>query len=155
VSARRKRTPSFDELEQEVERLRRERDRLRRDREQVERDTDRLREENARLERERDRLRREIERLTAALGAAQRAGRRQAAPFSKGAPTPRPQPPGRRAGSRHGRHGHRHPPSAIDDIVDVPLPPQLDGRVDGFQVQDSRNVSRTAETAEIVSGEPQ
>jgi transposase len=124
VRGRRKRASSPDDLQQDVERLRRERDQLRRDREQIERDCERLREENARLERERDRLRREIERLTAALESARRAGKRQAAPFSKGAPTPCAKPPGRRVGRHHGRHGHRQPPRQIDETVDVPLPPR-------------------------------
>jgi transposase len=89
-----------------------------------ERENERLREENARLERERDRLRREIERLTRALEAAHRAGKRQAAPFSKGAPAPQPHRPGRRPGRRHGRHAHRQPPATIDERLDVPLPDQ-------------------------------
>ena len=110
MGAGRKRTSPGEDLQREVERLRRERDQLRRDRERVERDTERLRDENARLERERDRLRREIERLTQALEAARRAGKRQAAPFSKGAPMPDPKPSGRRRGRCHGQHGHRPPP---------------------------------------------
>jgi transposase len=95
---------------------------LRREIEQSREDSERLRDENARLERERDRLRREIERLTHALDAARRAGKRQAAPFSKGAPPLHPHPPGRRAGRRHGHHAHRQPPTAIDERIDVPLP---------------------------------
>jgi septal ring factor EnvC (AmiA/AmiB activator) len=54
--------------------------------------------ERARLERERDRLRRENERLRKELDAARRARFRQAAPFSKGAPVPRPRQPGRKPG---------------------------------------------------------
>ena len=106
---------SIEDAQRELERLRREVERTRQD-------ADRLREENARLERERDRLRREIERLTQALEAARRAGTRQAAPFSKGAPTPTPRRAGRRAGRQHGRHGHRQPPAHIDETIDVPLP---------------------------------
>ena len=106
---------TIDDAQRELQRLRREI-------EQSRDESDRLRDENARLERERDRLRREIERLTQALDAARRAGKRQAAPFSKGAPTPQPRQPGRRAGRRHGRHGHRQPPAAIDERIDVPLP---------------------------------
>jgi transposase len=105
-----------------VERLRRERDEAQRERARVERETERLREENARLEQERDRLRREIGRLTQALEAARRSGKRQAAPFSKGAPTPRPKRAGRRPGRHHGRHAHRRPPSTIHETIDVPLP---------------------------------
>jgi transposase len=113
---------SIEEAQHEVERLREQRDRLRREIDETERDNTRLRHENAQLERERDRLRREIERLTHALDAARRAGTRQAAPFSKGTPAVNPRPPGRRAGRRHGRHGHRRPPGQIDELIDVPLP---------------------------------
>lgn len=73
-------------------------------------------------QRELERLRREIERLTRALDAARRAGKRQAAPFSKGAPIRQPRRPGRRAGRRHGRHAHRQPPATIHERIDVPLP---------------------------------
>lgn len=106
-----------DDAQRELDRLRREIDRSRQE-------ADRLREENAQLQRERDRLQREIARLTHALDAARRAGKRQAAPFSKGAPTPAPERAGRRAGRRHGRHAHRHPPTTVDETIDVPLPPQ-------------------------------
>ena len=102
--------------------MRREWERLRDVHERIQRDNDRLREENAALERERERLRREIERLTRALAEAQRVGQRQAAPFSKGAPTPHPRRAGRRAGRAHGRHGHRRPPRQIDETIEVPLP---------------------------------
>jgi hypothetical protein len=40
----------------------------------------------------------ENNKLRALLGQAQRTAKRQAAPFSKGAPKPHPKPPGRRAG---------------------------------------------------------
>lgn len=79
-------------------------------------------EEIERLRREVDRLRRENERLQRELDLARRTGKRQAAPFSKGAPTPQPRRPGRRAGGRYGRHAHREPPAAIDEWIDVPLP---------------------------------
>jgi hypothetical protein len=61
-------------------------ERLGQENEQLGERSERLRDEIGRMERERDRLRREIERLTQALAAAQRAGKRQVAPFSKGAP---------------------------------------------------------------------
>jgi transposase len=82
---------------------------------------DDLRRENERLGREVERLRRENERLKKELEAVRRAGKRQAAPFSKGAPTRPPKKPGRRVGRRHGRHAHREPPPHIDDTIDVPL----------------------------------
>ena len=58
----------------------------------------RLRAELERAERDRDRLQRENERLRKQLDAARRAGFRQAAPFSKGAPVSRPRRPGRKPG---------------------------------------------------------
>jgi transposase len=108
-----------------AERAERERDRERQQREQVER-------ENARLRRENERLKRELD-------LARRAAKRQAAPFSKGAPTRHPHVPGRRAGRRHGRHGHRHPPARVDETVDVPLPtscPTCGGALDETRVAD-------------------
>ena len=52
----------------------------------------------AQLRAELERLRRENERLRKELEAARRAGFRQAAPFSKGAPTADPRRPGRKPG---------------------------------------------------------
>jgi transposase len=86
------------------------------------REIDRLRRDLEKSEKARTRLERENERLKKELDAARRAGKRQAAPFSKGAPTLRPQPSGRRKGRHHGRHAHRLPPPHIDETIDVPLP---------------------------------
>jgi transposase len=86
------------------------------------RDNARLRRELEHSERERARLERENARLKDALDTARRAGHRQAAPFSKGAPTPTPRRPGRRAGQQHGRHAHRQPPERIDETLCVALP---------------------------------
>jgi transposase len=86
------------------------------------REIDRLQRELERSERARDRLKRENDQLKKELAAARRAGKRQAAPFSKGAPVCEPKRSGRRAGRRHGRHGHRRPPRHIDETIDVPLP---------------------------------
>lgn len=90
----------------------------------------RLRQQWRRLARAHRRLRAELERLRednaqlrSALAEAQRAGKRQAAPFSKGAPKPCPKRPGRRAGARYGRPAHRPPPRRVDEIIAVPLPP--------------------------------
>jgi len=60
--------------------------------------------------------------LEAALEAARRAGKRQAAPFSKGPPKSDPKPPGRKPGDAYGRHAHREPPAASDEEHEVPLP---------------------------------
>ena len=86
------------------------------------REIDRLRRELEKSERARERLKRENEQLKKELAATRRAGKRQAAPFSKGAPKLNPRPAGRRAGRRHGRHGHRRAPASIDEVIDVPFP---------------------------------
>lgn len=98
---RRPEPPTLSELYQEIERLRKELEQS---------------------ERARERLKRENEQLKQELAATRRAGKRQAAPFSKGAPTPKPRRAGRRVGSRHGRHGHRRAPATVDEVIDVPLP---------------------------------
>ena len=101
----------MDQLREEIERLRRERADL-------EGETNRLR-------RERDRLREEVKRLTAALESAQRAAKRQAAPFSKGAPTAQPKRPGRKPGPAYGRRTARPRPTQIDERILVPLPERV------------------------------
>jgi len=65
-------------------------DELRRENARLRRELEREKAERARTERERARLERENTRLKDELEAARRAGARQAAPFSKGAPKPRP-----------------------------------------------------------------
>lgn len=86
------------------------------------RDLERTERDRAKLERERDRLRRENHRLKQELDLARRAAKRQAAPFSKGAPTPAPRRAGRRAGRQHGGHRHRPPPRQVDEVIAVSLP---------------------------------
>lgn len=77
---------------------------------------------------ERDRLiarqQQAIHDLQQRLDAAERAAKRQAAPFSPGPPKPHPKRPGRRRGARHGRHGHRPPPEPpqVDQVLEAPLP---------------------------------
>jgi transposase len=98
-----------------VEDLRRENARLRRD-------VERLEAERARVERERARLERENARLKDELETARRAGARQAAPFSKGAPKRRPRRPGRKPGRAYGRRGQRPVPTVVHETHDVPVP---------------------------------
>jgi transposase len=76
------------------------------------------------LQRQLEALQAENARLRADLEAARRAGKRQAAPFAKGPPKPDPKAPGRKAGDRHGPHGHRPPPppERVDETHDAPLP---------------------------------
>jgi transposase len=66
-------------------------------------------------------LRAQVERLKKELEEAKRAGKWQAAPFSKGSPKADPKRPGRRAGHPP---SHRSAPSPeqVDRTIDVPLP---------------------------------
>lgn len=69
-------------------------------------------------------LEKQVASLMAKLEEEQRRNRRQAAPFSKGAPVANPKKPGRKKGKRHGPHAHRVVPSRIDERYEVPLPCQ-------------------------------
>src|SRR5208337_3180072 len=78
-------------------------------------------EENARLRREvaelkaaNERLERRVQELLRALEEAQRAGKRQAAPFSRRSPKAHPAKPGRKAGAKYGRRCRRPIPEVID-----------------------------------------
>jgi transposase len=95
-----------------------------------------LRRENQQLLQERASCRREIARLRERLSAALRAARRQAAPFSKGAPKADPQRRGRKPGRRYGVRAHRQPPAQLDEIIDVPRPERCacGGEVEGDAV---------------------
>ena len=70
-----------------------------------------------------DELRAEVERLKAELEQARRAGKRQAAPFSKGPPKANPRRPGRKPGHPPS-HRPAPPPEPVDRTVEVPLPPE-------------------------------
>lgn len=67
-------------------------------------------------------LRAEVERLKAELDQSKRAGKRQAAPFSKGAPKAKPKRPGREPGHPPA-HRPVPPPEQVDRTIEVPLPP--------------------------------
>ena len=110
MSRRAERKPS-----EPIDELRRENARLREQIARVEAERVRLEREGARLERENTRLKDELE-------AARRAGARQAAPFSKGAPTRRPRRPGRKPGRAYGRRGQRPVPTVVHETHDVPVP---------------------------------
>jgi hypothetical protein len=74
-----------------------------------------LRAENERLLAENIGLRSQLEE-------ARRAGKRQAAPFSKGEPKREPARSGRKRGERYGRKAHRPVPDHVDEEIRVPLP---------------------------------
>ena len=97
---------------QENEKLRRENEQLRRDKEQ--------------LEGERERLRRENEKLKRQLEEAQRANKRQAAPFSRGTRKQNPQTPGRKSGAAYGQRYGKAIPEKVDEVIAVPLPAQCE-----------------------------
>ena len=111
---------------QRVEELDKENKKLHRDIEQLQRAHEQLRRQNeaeiGRLQRERKKLQQEVERLKQELEQARRAGKRQAAPFSKGEPKAEPKRPGRKAGPGYGRRGYRAVPSKVDETLIVPLP---------------------------------
>jgi transposase len=103
------------ELAEDLRRTRQERDQARKESEHRQKELERLQEENQRLHEENQRLREDLE-------AAQRAAKRQAAPFSRGKPKPNPQRPGRKSGAAHGPHSHRPIPDHVDEEIQVAVP---------------------------------
>jgi len=86
-----------------------------------------------RQQREIERLKQEVERLRKELEAALRAGKRQAAPHSRGALKRNPKRPGRKVGRRYGRQACRPIPVRVDERIAVPLPeccPHCGGEVE-------------------------
>jgi transposase len=95
---------------------------LREQQQRLEAERERLRVENKRLRAERERLQELNQRLRGEVEALRRAAKRQAAPFSKGDPTPDPKRAGRRPGAAYGTRAHRRPPEQVDQVVTVRLP---------------------------------
>ncbi|MEX0777165.1 MAG: IS66 family transposase [Phycisphaeraceae bacterium] len=62
--------------------------------------------------------------LEAKLEALARGAKRQAAPFSKGAPVAQPKRPGRKGGDDYGVKAFRAVPPRIDETHEAPLPPR-------------------------------
>jgi transposase len=98
-----------------------------------------------RLEAEVARLREQVEQLTRLLEQTLRAGKRQAAPFSKGPPKGAPKRPGRKPGQDYGAKAHRPPPppEQIDETHEAPLPdacPDCGGPVDETDIQQQYQV---------------
>jgi transposase len=111
-------TDSREEWIAELERQQREIERLREETDRA----DRAERERDALRRDLERVRRENERLRKELDLARRAGKRQAAPFSKNRPSPAPGRAGRKPGAAYGRRACRPAPTAIDEEYDAPLP---------------------------------
>jgi len=84
-----------------------------------------------------------VKRLLKRVDELERAGKRQAAPFSKGPPKKKPKKPGRKRGRDHGRHQRGEIPKQIDEEIDVPLPsgcPDCGGEVDEVSVAEQYQV---------------
>jgi hypothetical protein len=80
-----------------------------------------------RLQGENQRLQARVGELACQVEELRRAGRRQAAPFSKDRPASHPRRPGRKAGVAYGRHGRRPVPERVDRVVVVGLPDACPG----------------------------
>jgi transposase len=111
-------------------------------------ENEQLWDEVMRLSGENERLRSRVGKLEGELEEARRAGKRQAAPFSRGEPKSAPRRPGRRSGEEHGRHGHREAPGEVDEEFDAPLAPRcecggeiVEDRIE-YQFQDELPVLR-------------
>jgi transposase len=96
----------------ENERLRKENEELRGEKEQWEQERGRLREENEKLKRQ--------------LEQAQRANKRQAAPFSRGRTKSKPKRPGRKSGKAYGQRHSKAIPEQVDEVIAVPPPAQCE-----------------------------
>lgn len=81
-----------------------------------------LKKKNQALTQELRKLEAQKRRLERQLESTKRAGKRQAAPFSKGKPKTDPKEPGRRPGADYGVAARRKKPAHVDETVDVPLP---------------------------------
>src|SRR5213596_2305353 len=88
-----------------------------------------------RAQRQIERLQKEIERRRKELEAALRAGKRQAAPHSRGELKANPQPPGRKAGRAYGRRACRPIPPRLDERIDVALPKRCPRCGGGVEVE--------------------
>ena len=105
------------ELTEELSHTRHERD-------QARKETGRLQRETEDLERELERIKEENEQLRKELELAQRAARRQAAPFSRGKLRSHPKSPGRKPRAAYGQHHRRPIPEHVDQEIQVPVPAQ-------------------------------
>jgi len=103
---------------------RRENERLRKEVEQLRRREKQLEQERGQLEQEREQLREENEKLKRQLEEAQRASKRQTAPFSRGTRKQNPKTPGRKSGSAYGRRHSKAIPKRVDEVIAVPPPVQ-------------------------------
>lgn len=81
-----------------------------------------LLQENSELRRKLAEQARQIEKLEKLIEELRRRGKRQAAPFSKGAPKSKPKRPGRKPGKKYGDRASRPRPPRVDETVAVSCP---------------------------------
>ena len=112
----------IEQLQQRWRAVRHENERLRKENEALRQEKEQLERKQERLERERERLREENDNLRRQLEEAQRANKRQAAPFSRGKRKEHPKPPGRKSGAAYGQRYSKLPPQQVDEVISVPLP---------------------------------
>lgn len=96
-----------------------------------------LEKDNERLVKQHELDQAELSRLKDLLEKTRRAGKRQAAPFSKGPAKKQPRRPGRKRGEKYGPKAHRQPPERVDETFEAPLPkscPECDGEVEEQRV---------------------
>jgi exonuclease VII large subunit len=105
---------------------RRENEQLREEIDQLRRREKQWEEREQQLEQEREQLRQENEKLKRQLEQAQRANKRQAAPFSRGTRKQNPQPPGRKSGAAYGQRHGKAIPQKVDEVIPVPPPAQCE-----------------------------
>jgi transposase len=96
----------------------------RREIEQLRQENEALRRREKQLEQEREQLREENEKLKRQLEEAQRASKRQAAPFSRGTRKQNPKTPGRKPGAAYGQRYSKTIPQKVDEVIAVPPPAQ-------------------------------
>jgi transposase len=98
----------------------------RRENERLRKENEELRGEKQQWEQEQGRLREENEKLKRQLEQAQRANKRQAAPFSRGRRKANPKPPGRKSGKAYGQRHSKAIPEQVDEVIAVPPPAQCE-----------------------------
>ena len=114
----------IEELKRKIAALQEQWRGTRRENERLRQENEQLRQREKQLEQERERLREENERLKRQLEEAQRANKRQAAPFSRGTRKPKPKPPGRKSGTAYGQRHSKTIPEQVDEVIAVPPPLQ-------------------------------
>jgi transposase len=114
----------IEQLQQRWRAARQENERLRKENEALRRREKKLEWEREQWERERERLREENDNLRRQLEEAQRAAKRQAAPFSRGTRNPNPKTPGRKPGAAYGQRYSKALPEKVDEVILVPAPKQ-------------------------------